>query len=200
MAGIIVAISIFLVITIAVFFVNTQIKHERKTLRNFYDILFLTKFLVEIENKDIIKSLLRDGETICITRKVRMNHKNIKFSEINLQRKYNICYTFKINNETFEICGSLNTKHKRLMPLFLNTKFELTVKNNKIEIFLNSHFSDFICITSRKTVVQSMWILLDSESSELKEETFLFCSDEEIEATEKIIEEIKSFLSKKKRV
>ena len=194
MAGIIVDISIFLVIGAVLLIIKLKAKSERKVLRHFYDILFLSRFFIELKSRNLIKDLLRDGETIFITRKILMNHKSKKSSEGIFDKKGNICYIFKIHDETFEICDSLHQKHKRLLPLFFNTKFELKIKKNKIDIALDDHFGDFICVTSEKTIVQSICILLESICEELKEEYFFFCSEEEVEATEKIVEKTKEVL------
>lgn len=197
MAGIIVAIVVFLVVVTTLLFIKLEAKSERKVLRNFYDILFLTKFFNELSGKNITKKVLRDGETIFITRKFLMNQKNVKSSDYVFQQKNNICYIFKINGEIFEIYDFLDKKHKKLIPLFLNTKFKLEINRNKIDLHLNELFSEFICVKSEKTIVQSIWILLESICDELKGEYFFFCTREEIEATQKIVEKTKDVLSRK---
>lgn len=194
MAIIIVAIVVLLVLGGIFLYIRMRINDERKILRNFYDILFITKFFYELKKMSLIETILNDGTEIFVTRKFLKTEIKLTFSKIMDRKKENLAYTFKIREKSFEIYGFMSEVHKKLVKQFSDTKFVLVVRRNKIEVFFSGPFEDFICVSSIETIIQSLLILLDSEYGNFKKEEFFFCSENELKGAEKIIEQTKDLL------
>lgn len=194
MAIIIVAIVVLLVLGGIFLYIRMRINDERKILRNFYDILFITKFFYELKKMSLIETILNDGTEIFVTRKFLKTEIKLTFSKIMDRKKENLAYTFKIREKSFEIYGFMSEVHKKLVKQFSDTKFVLVVRRNKIEVSFSGPFEEFICVSSIETIIQSLLILLDSEYGNFKKEEFFFCSENELKGAEKIIEQTKDLL------
>lgn len=167
----------------------TQLIGERKILRSFYDILFLTYFFRELVKRNLIEEVLRSGETLKVTRRI------LKAREKLISKPgTKIAYLFEIGGRTFEFQYGLKSAHKRLVCFFSDTEFKLMIKKNRVDVSFNDMFGNFICVSNENTISQSLWLLVDSESKAFENEKLVFCTAEEVKQTEEIINETKKLV------
>lgn len=193
-------------------YVLYNVNKVRKKERNFYDIFFVTQFIIYLIKNKLIKQYIGPNDTIKVFRRVQclknlseLNTKERKIESVYDLRKQNqtetknkpiycLTYEFMLSDKNIVFCVILGILPNVMLRYIKNTSFTLNVDAQRRKIVPKDSFTGKIFINSDKSIFQSLKFIFQVEEQQLNDFYGFFKGIETRSETEIIISYLKTFL------
>ncbi len=189
-----------------------NVKKVRRKERNFYDMFFVTQFIIYLIKNKQIKVCIRPNDSIKVSRRVRClkNLSELYNKEPNIESIYDlrkpnqaetknkpiycITYEFMFNSKSLVFCAIMNFLPNVMLKYIRNTSFTLNVDAQRRKLIANDSFNGKIYFNSDSSIFQSLKFIFQVEEQQLLDSYGLFKVIETRAETKIIINYLKSLL------